>query len=347
VISRRDPAAALASTPARAIPEIRRRDQVIAIAGKEISDAVRTRLVIIVTGFLLAAALVALVVAALGLQAQVTAYISARDMLLALGKSAAAIVPPAFFPLKLLRGFIEHIEIIGAVLGLVLGYRAAAIERGRNTLALLLTRPITQASFLSGKLLGNAVLIYAGLALVFAIGSTGIILLSGIGLAAEEILRILIVYGVAGLYVCGFFMFGLMLALHARRLPNALLLAFTVWLALVLIAPQIGDTLDPDNQAAVGIFKQLGIAKLQEREILASFRTYETVRDGIEQLSPAKHFERLSFALLGIKDIYNGQPTSTILRDRSVDLVWLVVLVTLLMFVLFGRRIDFAQLSRE
>jgi hypothetical protein len=37
----------------------------------------------------------------------------------------------------------------------------------------------------------------------------------------------------------------------------------------------------------------------------------------------------------------------TILRDRSVDLVWLVVLVTLLMFVLFGRRIDFAQLSRE
>ena len=179
------------------------------------------------------------------------------------------------------------------------------------------------------------------------LAARGIILLSGIGLAAEEILRILIVYAVAGLYVCGFFMFGLMLALHARRLPNALLLAFTVWLALVLIAPQIGDTLDPDNQAAGGIFKQLGIAEPQEREFLASFRTYETVRDGIEQLSPAKHFERLSFALLGIKDIYNGQPTLTILRDRGVDLVWLVVLFTLLMLVLFVRRIDFAQISRE
>ena len=326
---------------------IHRGDQIAAIAGKEIRDAARAGLLLVVTAFLLAAALVALTVAALALQAEVAAYVAARDMLLSLGKPVAAILPPAFFPLKLLRGFIEHIEIIGAVLGLVLGHRAAAIERSRKTLVLLLTRPLGQATFLAGKVLGNMLLICAGLALVFAVGSIGIVALSGVWLTAGEIVRIMVAVAAAGLYVGGFFLLGLLLALHARRLPNALLLGFTIWLALVLIAPQIGDTLDPDNQAAGGVFKPLGIAKPDERRIMASFASYETVRDAIEQTSPAKHFERLSFAVLGIKDIYNGQPTLSVMLDRRWDIVWLVAIVVVLALVLFRRRIDFAQLTRE
>lgn len=324
-----------------------RGDQIAAIVAKEIRDAARAGFVLVVTAFLLAAALVALTVAALALQAEMTAYVAARDMLLSLGKPVTAILPPAFFPLKLLRGFIEHIEIIGAVVGLILGHRAAAIERSRKTLVLLLTRPLDQTTFLAGKVLGNMLLICAGLALVFAIGSVGIVALSGAWLTAGEIVRIIVVVAAAGLYVGGFFLLGLLLALHARRLPNALLLGFTIWLALVLIAPQIGDTLDPDNQAAGGVFKPLGITKPDERRIMASFASYETVRDAIEQTSPAKHFERLSFAVLGIKDIYNGQPTLSVMLDRRWDIVWLVAIVVVLALVLFRRRIDFAQLTRE
>lgn len=345
--SDRRPVSPIAATARGDPAAIHRGDQIAAIAGKEIRDAVRAGLVVVVTAFLLAAALVALTVAALALQAEVAAYVAARDMLLSLGKPAAAILPPAFFPLKLLRGFIEHIEIIGAVLGLVLGYRAAAIERGRRTLVLLLTRPLGQATFLAGKVLGNMLLIGAGLALVFAVASVGIVALSGVWLTAGEIVKIMIVVAAAGLYVGGFFLLGLLLALHARRLPNALLFAFTVWLGLVLIAPQIGDTLDPDNQAAGGVFKQLGIAKPDEHRIMASFASYETVRDAIEQTSPTKHFERLSFALLGIKDVYNSQPTVSVLLDRRWDIVWLVVIVTVLALLLFRRRIDFARLTRE
>jgi len=49
---------------------------------------------------------------------------------------------PEFYPLKLMRGMIEQVEIMGAVIALVAGYRAAAAERGRQTLALILTRPL-------------------------------------------------------------------------------------------------------------------------------------------------------------------------------------------------------------
>ena len=149
------------------------------------------------------------------------------------------------------------------------------------------------------------------------------------------------------LYVGLFFALGFFLALHMHRLPHALLAAFSIWLALVLITPQIGDTLDPDNQVAGGVFHMLGIAKPLEKQILASFNTYETIRDGIEQASPAKHFERWSFALAGIKEIYNGQPLGLIIADRISDLLWLVGLILALMAALFIRRIDFNAIARE
>lgn len=60
---------------------------------------------------------------------------------------------------------------------------------------------------------------------------------------------------------------------------------------------------------------------------MKSFKTYETLRDGIEQSSPAKHFERLSFAVLGIKDIYAGQPLVSVIQDRLGDVLWLIGLI--------------------
>ena len=49
-----------------------------------------------------------------------------------------------------------------------------------------------------------------------------------------------------------FFLLGFILALHMKHSAHALLGAFAIWLLLVLIAPQIGDTRDPDNQVARG-----------------------------------------------------------------------------------------------
>ena len=321
--------------------------QITTIAGKEIRDALRTHVLSLLTGFLVLAAMVSLSVSAVALHAEYLAYAESRDLLLSLGKSASDLVPPAFFPLKLLRGFIEHVEIIGAVLGIVLGYRAAAVERGHSTLMLIMTRPLSQSTFLAGKLTGNIALIVTVMAATFASGALALVVIGGVGLGAADLLRIAIVFGTANLYVGSFFLLGFILALGFARLPTALLVAFAVWLTLVLIAPQIGDTMDPDNQVAGGVFRKLGITKPQEKEILKSFAAYETIRDGIEQASPAKHFERFSFAILGIKDIYNGQPLADVIHDRLIDLWWLLATFASLVFFLFARPLNLARLSKE
>ncbi len=326
---------------------ISRYSQITTIAAKEIHDAFQTHLLALLTGFLVLAALVSLSVSAIALHAEYLTYIESRDLLISLGKSAADLAPPAFFPLKLLRGFIEHIEIIGAVLGIVLGYRAAAVERGHSTLALILTRPLSKFTFLSGKLAGNAALIMAALAVTFAIGTLALAAISGVGLGVADMYRIIIVFGAACIYVVSFFLLGFALALSIRKLPTALLAAFAIWLVLVLIAPQIGDTMDPDNQVAGGVFRTLGVAKPEQIEILKSFKTYETVRDDIEQASPAKHFERFSFAILGIKDIYNGLPISDVVKERMVDVWSLLAILAALASLLFLRPFNLARLTKE
>lgn len=321
--------------------------QIKTIAAKEIHDAVRVHLLTVLAGFLVLAALVSLTVSAIALHGEYLSYIGSRDLLILLGKSTADLAPPAFFPLKLLRGFIEHIEIIGAVLGIVLGYRAAAVERGRQTLALIMTRPLCQFTFLTGKVAGNAWLIAVALTLTFAIGTIALALISGVGLSGNDVLRIALVLGISFVYVTSFFLLGFILALNFRKLPTALMVAFSIWLTLVLVAPQIGDTMDPDNQVAGGVFRKLEIAKPLEKEILASFNTYETIRDSIEEVSPAKHLERFSFAILGIKDVFNGQPIADIVKDRSANIWSLLSILTALACLLFLRPLNFAQLSKE
>ena len=56
---------------------------------------------------------------------------------------------------------------------------------------------------------------------------------------------------------------------------------------------------------------------------MKGFATFETLRDGIEQASVTKHFERFTFAVLGIKATYAGMPLWPILGEMLGNLIWI------------------------
>lgn len=99
------------------------------------SDASRDRFILIVTTFLAVAALASLVAGAIALATDVATYNSALATLTALGKTATAIRAPEFYPLRLLCGAVEQIEIVGAVIAILIGYRAAECVCSTNTCA--------------------------------------------------------------------------------------------------------------------------------------------------------------------------------------------------------------------
>ena len=318
-----------------------------AIAAKDIADARRDRFILIVTGFIALAALASLITGAIALATDVATYNDAKATLLALGKSLDTIAAPEFYPLKLLRGAIEQIEIIGAVLGILAGFRAAVSERGRQTLALIMTRPVKGWQFLTGKYLAGLALLAAALFAVFFAAAVALQFVSGVGLTLGDLGRIGIVWAVASAYVMVFYSLSFILTLWMKRPANALLISFAVWLLVVLVAPQIGDTLDPDNQVAGGVFRQLQVPKAEQNRIKAGYGTFETIRNGIEAASITKHFERFSFAVLGIKDSYTGKPLGPILVEKQGDFFWIFLTSLGLAVIMIARPINANRLTKE
>jgi hypothetical protein len=53
------------------------------------------------------------------------------------------------------------------------------------------------------------------------------------------------------------------------------------------------------------------------------FANFESLRNGIEAGSVTKHFERFSFAILGIKPTYTGMAITPILTEMFGNLVWI------------------------
>lgn len=321
--------------------------RVLVIAQKDLLYARRDAFFLLLTLFIATSALIAVLTGSIALATDVATYNDAKETLLALGKSLNSIAAPEFYPLKLLRGAIEQIEILGAVVGILVGFRTVIAERGNQVLALILTRPIARHEFIAGKVLAGFGLISLSLFLVFSLLTAVLALSSGVGISVDDLIRILITWGLASVYVGGFFLLSFALCIKFKRSSNALLASFIIWLLIVLIAPQVGDTLDPDNQVAGGVFKQLHIPKAEQNRIKASYATYETMRNGIEVSSITKHFERVSFAVLGIKDTYTGKKLQPILAEKRSDIFWIVLFFLSLILVVFTQKINFQQLTKE
>ena len=301
---------------------------VLTLAGHEYRSAVRSRVLILLIISMVVIAAGSITIASYDFRAQLADYHAYVAQATAAG--VKGIAPPQLFPLQLLRGVIEYVQIIGAVLAIGLGYLSVARERTGQTLALILSRPVRSRELFLGRLLGAAALIGT---ILFLTAVVSLVLIGIVGdqwLSATELVRLAIAFGVGVLYMLVFYALGSWLSGRSKALVNGLVVALVLWLSVVLIIPQIGDTMDPDNQVPGGLFAALQVKKPDEKKILANFSTYELIRNSLEETSFTKHYERFTFAVTGIKDKYNGKPLSVIASDKRGDIGWMAVYTVLL-----------------
>lgn len=281
----------------------------IVVARKELVDLARNRFLVGVLMFILAAVVVSVIVSATQFGAKVDAY---DAYLAALRTSGNNTTPPApqLFPLQLMRGSIEYLEILGALFAIVMGYMTIAKEKQRATLQLLYTRPVGRFAIPAGKLIALAVAWLVAVLIVFVAVGITVAIAGHLPFTVIDIERLAIAAMGSWAYLVMWSALAMGLAAVLPRLSTALIVALVLWLFVVLIIPQIGDTMDPDNQVPGGLFKALAIAKPDEQAVLAHFTGFDTARNGLEVSSITKHYERLTFAFLGIKDQFNQQPLS-------------------------------------
>lgn len=296
---------------------------VLALAQHEYRSAVRNRVLglLLVSMVLIAAG--SITIASYDFRAQLADYNDYVRQAKAAG--AQLIAPPQLFPMQLLRGVIEYVQIIGAVFAIGLGYLSIGRERTGNTLRLILTRPVRVRQLFLGRLLGAGAVIATVLAVTATVSVVLIGLVGGQWLTLGELGRVALVFAVAIVYMLLFYALGSFLSSRSKTLVNGLVASLVVWLAVVLVIPQIGDTMDPDNQVPGGLFTALQVKKPDELKVLAKFSTYERIRTTLEETSLTKHYERFTFAATGIKDKYNGLPLSVIATDKRNDIAWLAI----------------------
>ncbi len=304
------------------------KSNVLTLARHEYRSAVRSGVLVLLVMSMVIVAAGAITIASYDFRAQVADYAA----YLAQAKAAGTTIttPPQFFPLQLLRGVIEYIQIIGAVIAIGLGYLSVARERSGNTLPLILTRPVRGRELFLGRLLGATALMTTILVATAAISVIVIGLVGGHWLNGSELIRLTIAFGTAVVYMLLFYALGTWLSARSKVVANGLVVALVIWLSVVLIIPQIGDTMDPDNQVPGGLFAALQVQKPDELKVLAHFKTYETIRNGLEETSLTKHYERLTFAVTGIKDKYNGKSLGSIAYAKRSDIEWIVFYTALL-----------------
>lgn len=282
-----------------------------AVARRELLELRRNRLLIVVLGLVLLAVAVSVFIASLNFSSSLSAY---NQYVAALQASGSAVIPaaPQLYPLQLLRGSIEYVEVLGALFAIIMGYGAVAKERRRGTLELIFSRPIRRWSFAAGKMMALALAWAVATAVIFGTVTITVIVVGHAPLQAIDYQRLIIVALASWLYLLLWSAVALGLTAYLRHASTAIVIGLVLWLLVVLVIPQIGDTLDPDNQVPGGLFKSLQIAKPDELKVLAHFSTFDTFRNALEVSSVTKHYERFTFAVLGIKDMFNQQPLAVV-----------------------------------
>ena len=310
------------------------------IARKEISDAFRNRLFLIAMVMLLALSLIAIGLGSVTVGKKMAEYNQSVQILTDLGRTD---IPPApdLNPIAVSKNFINYLAMVGALLAMILGFSSIQKERQAGTLKLILSRPVFRDQLLSGKVLGNALLMAGLLATVGLTTFLAIVVVGKVTLTTDQSIRLILTMLMSWLYMLTFFLLAVFFSLKQPNGNHALLLTVIVWLVFAFIFPQIGNTMDLDNQLPGGFFATLGLDKTGEEKALQQFKWYETVRDGVEELSPTKHYERISFALLGIKQGFNQNTWLEVVQLKAVNLVGLLVPIVLLLsasYALFLRQ---------
>ena len=296
----------------------------VVILRKELRDVLRNRLLLLLVAGLGTVIVLSVIVAAAAFHTKVLDYQKYLNAMTSAGM-AGNVTEPQLFALQLLRGAVEYLEIIGAIVAIVIGYGMAAKEKNRGTLRLLFSRPVGALSVALGKLLALAVIWLAVIVALAVVMVMSIRIVGGTGLSSPESVKLAIALGLAWLYLSMWSALSFGLAGMTRQLSTALVVGLMLWLGFVLIIPQIGDTMDPDNQVPGGLFKALQIDKPQEKAVMAHFSGYETTRNLLESTSISKRFERATFAFLGVKDKFNGKPLGVIWSGMWSNIVWLTI----------------------
>jgi ABC-2 type transport system permease protein len=211
------------------------------IARKEFQAAFRNRLFITITILFLAMSILSVYIGSTTKRAEMRVY---NETVVSLTAQGATVLPPQpeIHTLTILTNLTEYVSMIGAILAVVLGHNTLIEEKESGGLLLILSRPVYRDRLLTGKLLGNAVIIGVLLGLVFVFNLVLLVLVGGIWPTSGEVLRLLSFVGLAFVYMLIFLTLSMLLSIRMKNAATVFLMSLVFWMLVSFVIPQMAET---------------------------------------------------------------------------------------------------------
>ena len=175
---------------------------------------------------------------ATGLESALPSYLGMTRNGITRGEASLSTAPIAF-----LLGHLDFVFVVSTVfslLALLFTFDAVAGEREAGTLRITLANSLPRDIFLWSKLIGGYFVFILPFLISVIIGLL-VLVLQGFPLSESDIfLRILCLIFVSLLYIAVFFAVGAVISIYFDSAKTALIVAFTVWVFVVLILPRVG-----------------------------------------------------------------------------------------------------------
>jgi len=283
------------------------------IARKEVRAAFRNRLFLIITALFLGLSVLSVYVGSVTKRAEMRIYDERVAVLMAEGATAVP-AAPEIHTLTILSNFTQYIAIVGAILGVILGYNVLIEEREAGTMRLILTRPVYRDRLLTGKLLGGGAVIAILLGLAFIFNALLLILVGGIVPTGLEVLRLLILIVLGLVYMMLFFTVSMLLSIRIRDSATVFLVSLVLWMLVSFVIPQMAQTQMANSTVINGIS---GMTNTIPQETATS--------RAINFLSPTWHLQQIGAELLEVAPGSALLDGTTLLGDSTGALLILLI----------------------
>ena len=146
----------------------------------------------------------------------------------------------SFFPAP---DFVYIVKVVLSLVALLFGFDLVTREREDGTLKLMLANPVSRASVLAGKWLGNFLSIIVPILLAIGLGIGLLSLDPDIDWTAFGLGRLALILGASVAYIALFLSLGLFVSSATRRSASSLVILLLVWAVFVFILPNLGTLL--------------------------------------------------------------------------------------------------------
>lgn len=187
--------------------------------------------------------------------------------------------------------FIYIVRVVLSLVALLFGFDQVSREREKGTLKLMLANPLSRATVLSGKWMGNFLSLAIPFLLVTLLGFVLLIFDPDIYFSSGDLFRLAVILFISLIYIALFLSLGILISTLTKRAAASIVILLFIWAIVVFVIPNLGTLL---ARQIVDIPSVRALSEKREqiwtREVLLIYEDkdriahFQTIHDDMDKL---------------------------------------------------------------